>query len=116
MRAFQNETERAVWAAAFANSENTWTAQTAADHADYVVDRLRDLVKAAVPYRSVPEFVGADASPCVTMSSSDVLRHAAVAVRKLAAQMPEAPAAGECGDHSRTYYESLAAELERWVP
>lgn len=118
MRDFRDETERAVWAAAFvrSSSDSGWRAGAAEQWADYVLDELRKMAKGRDPYRSVPErsvpeFVGAGAPPCVAMSSKDLINVAAAIVRK---HMPEPPAPGECGDQSRLYYESLASELERW--
>lgn len=100
MRDFRDETERAVWAAAFAMGPNdppSWEAGYAEQWADYVVDKLRERTK---PPRVLEE---------------KLLEDAAKAVRKLASRMPEPPSdPKECGDQSKMYYENLAKALEEW--
>lgn len=122
MRDFRDETERAVWAAAFVRSTwGAWKEDEAERWADYVVDKLRERTKPADPYRTPPNQL--EVCNCGYKKGGrsyhehpddSLLEDAAKAVRKLAASRPEPSIAGECGDQSRIYYESLAEALDEW--
>ncbi len=123
MRDFQNETERAVWAAAFVKNSgpgSSWDVDYAERWADFVVDALRKRTKPTDPYRAPQNSevcncgYKKDGRSYHEHSDDSLLEDAAKAVRKLAARMPAPPSIEECGDQSKFYYEALAEALEEW--